>query len=169
MNCFNMNGQEKIVNLKKICVRCNIIYDLDNFINTDGQMYIYPNYINTSHIKLTKNICYDKLLLKSFDIHMVRSGITFDGYSVYFNRFYEPKDMFMDRKSLADAYFSYKIKSLFYFSDKPLLNFRPKDSEEFLEKQIENFKTQFSRFWSRKHDNNCTIVNCKSAGNYNVT
>jgi hypothetical protein len=153
----------------KRCARCNIDFSFRNYTYcSSSQSYLYPSSIKISHIATSKETCFEIKLLKYFNEQIIRNGVTFEGFTDSYNRLYPEavNGRPLDRRRLAEAWYSYNIKQLLFKENisTPILDFKSdsKSTEVFLSNNIISWKISHAIKWSELHKRNCTCLNCEN-------
>jgi hypothetical protein len=85
---FALNGCKIQDFVSHICNLCNIIYNVSTF-KKNGILYSYNSEIPIQFHETSKETVFDVDLLKNFDSHIVRNGVTFEGKSKLINNILE--------------------------------------------------------------------------------
>ena len=159
---YFFEGPVRLMLSKKFCYKCFITYDLSNYTDKNKTSYIYPNYYEINFTKISDQTVIDNKLLHYFDELFMRNGITFEGFSDSYNEIHKNLNISLNRLRLSEAYFVFKIKSLYYNSSElKIEDIHPKKTGDFLKDNFENYKIKFVKKWANIH-NECKIKCCTS-------
>jgi hypothetical protein len=159
---YYFEGPVRLILYKKFCHKCFITYDLSNYSDKNKINYIYPNFYEINFTKISDQTVIDNNLLHYFDELLMRNGITFEGFSDSYNEIHKKLNISLNRLRLSEAYFVFKIKSLYHNSSElNIEDIHPKKTDDFLKDNFENYKIKFVKKWANIH-NECKISCCTS-------
>lgn len=164
---YYIDGPKETIQEILDCRICRIEYKYDKYSEDDIYM-TYPNSCETSIFYLSDYLSFDIGLIFNLNHHILRNGVTFEGYADVYNEKILNDKYKLNRKRLSEAFFSYNIKRLYHNSLDGLQDINPKNTEEVLENLLPSFSLKFSREWSKIHDSSCLIKNCSGTGTFLV-
>jgi hypothetical protein len=173
---YYYDGPKMVKCVQTECNLCQIKYNVNNYENSiTKELFLYEKNITVNFIKISNKTIFEVKLLKYLDEHIIRNGMKFDGFSDSYNcineHCYSVDIRKLDRRRLSEAWFTFKIKQILLELENKsnILDFKSKQTEQFLKANFERFKNHFIEKWSKRHKQDCSGKNCNDTGNKNVT
>lgn len=166
---YNFNSPSEMMSQLMLCANCDITYSFSNYtLNKSHESFIYPHYINLTHLAISCDTCFELKLLHYFHEQIIRNGVSFEGFCDSYNQLYPvyANKRPMNRIRLSEAWYSFRIKHYLNLNNKtpliPIREFKPADTETFLEPLISDWHDNFTIRWAAEHTLHCKVLNCDS-------
>ena len=151
----------------KKCSECNILYDLDKFIDAN-EKFFYSKKINYEFFMTSSETGFSKKIFQQCNEYLIRNGFSFSAFSDSYNELFAKTAVRpLQRQRLVECWFQAKILHIEnQLSDNHIPYFNCKQTETCIANNFDNYKQFMIKKWSQQHKVTCKNSICHKISNF---